>query len=88
MEASHQEAKDQAEKEDENIISPAIEVRHLSYQFPDGSLGLEDISLSVPAGSRVLLIGGRYRDCYFYFLVLSLSLSPSHCHLFFIIFHG
>ncbi len=38
--------------------SSAIDVRQLNYTFPDGTIGLKDINLSVPAGSRVLLIGG------------------------------
>ena len=37
---------------------PSITVKSLSYKFPDGSLGLQDINLSLPAGSRTLLIGG------------------------------
>lgn len=41
-------------------MSPTIEVNQLSYKFPDGSVGLENISLSLPAGSRTLLIGGTY----------------------------
>lgn len=39
---------------------PTIEVNGLSYNFQDGSIGLNDISLSLPAGSRTLLIGGKY----------------------------
>ena len=38
--------------------SPSIEVTSLSYAFPDGFNGLQDIHLSLPAGSRTLLIGG------------------------------
>lgn len=39
--------------------APSIEVCRLSYKFPDGSSGLTDISLSLPAGSRTLLIGAN-----------------------------
>ena len=39
--------------------SPSISVRGLSYAFQDGSLGLEAIHLSLPAGSRTLLIGAN-----------------------------
>ena len=37
---------------------PTIVVQNLSYNFPDGSNGLKDVSLDLPAGSRTLLIGG------------------------------
>ena len=39
-------------------ISPYIDVKKLSYAFPDGSSGLQDVILNLPAGSRTLLIGG------------------------------
>lgn len=38
---------------------PRILVRHLSYRFPDGSLGLRDISLDLPPRSRSLLVGAN-----------------------------
>lgn len=38
---------------------PSIDVQNLSYKFQDGSAGLEDVLLSLPPGSRTLLIGGR-----------------------------
>jgi CCR4-NOT complex subunit CAF16 len=38
---------------------PNIEVQNLSYKFQDGSDGLENIAMSLPAGSRTLLIGGQ-----------------------------
>jgi CCR4-NOT complex subunit CAF16 len=38
---------------------PDIVVQGLSYKFPDGSLGLRDINLNLPAGSRTLLIGAN-----------------------------
>ncbi len=39
---------------------PSIEVKSLSYAFPDGSSGLQNVILSLPPGSRTLLIGGTY----------------------------
>ncbi|KIW27017.1 uncharacterized protein PV07_06798 [Cladophialophora immunda] len=36
-----------------------IVVRGLNYKFPDGSMGLQDINLELPAGSRTLLIGAN-----------------------------
>jgi len=40
-------------------VKPDIVVKNLSYTFPDGSLGLENVSLELPAGSRTLLIGAN-----------------------------
>jgi CCR4-NOT complex subunit CAF16 len=39
-------------------LAPSIDVQNLSYAFPDGSTGLRDLALSLPPGSRTLLIGG------------------------------
>ena len=39
-------------------LAPSIDVKHLSYAFPDGSSGLKDVFLDLPPGSRTLLIGG------------------------------
>lgn len=38
--------------------SPDIQVQNLSYKFQDGSPGLTEVGLDLPAGSRTLLIGG------------------------------
>ena len=38
---------------------PSISVQNLSYKFQDGSAGLENVQLDLPAGSRTLLIGGN-----------------------------
>ncbi|KAE8377901.1 P-loop containing nucleoside triphosphate hydrolase protein [Aspergillus bertholletiae] len=38
---------------------PSIQVKNLSYQFQDGSSGLANVSLDLPAGSRTLLIGAN-----------------------------
>ena len=38
---------------------PDIKVKGLSYKFPDGSTGLKDVTLDLPAGSRTLLIGAN-----------------------------
>jgi ABC-type multidrug transport system fused ATPase/permease subunit len=45
--------------ENEGSDAPSIQVRHLSYAFPDGSSGLQDVSVDLPPGSRTLLIGGE-----------------------------
>jgi cobalt/nickel transport system ATP-binding protein len=34
-----------------------IEIRNLSYEYPDGQRGLDDISLAVSSGESVALIG-------------------------------
>lgn len=40
-------------------IAPSIDVKSLSYAFPDGSSGLRNVILNLPPGSRTLLIGGK-----------------------------
>jgi hypothetical protein len=44
-------------------IAPSIDVKNLSYAFPDGSSGLKDVFLDLPPGSRTLLIGGMPQQC-------------------------
>ncbi|KAF2733855.1 P-loop containing nucleoside triphosphate hydrolase protein [Polyplosphaeria fusca] len=39
--------------------APSIDVKNLSYAFPDGSTGLKDVFLNLPPGSRTLLIGAN-----------------------------
>lgn len=39
--------------------APTIGVKDLTFAFPDGTTGLKNISLDLPAGSRTLLIGGK-----------------------------
>jgi len=39
--------------------APNIDVKGLSYRFPDHSLGLIDVALSLPPSSRTLLIGAN-----------------------------
>ena len=40
--------------------APSIEIANLSYAFPDGSSGLQNVQLSLPPASRTLLIGGMF----------------------------
>ncbi|KAJ9311363.1 hypothetical protein DTO271D3_8340 [Paecilomyces variotii] len=42
-----------------NAQAPSIEVKGLSYNFQDGSPGLQNVSLNLPGGSRTLLIGAN-----------------------------
>lgn len=42
----------------DTTIAPNIDVKNLSYAFPDGSSGLKEVFLDLPPGSRTLLIGG------------------------------
>ncbi|KAI9641371.1 CCR4-NOT regulatory complex component [Ciborinia camelliae] len=44
---------------DDQTAAPSIEVKNLTYKFPDSSLGLVDITLSLPPSSRTLLIGAN-----------------------------
>ena len=39
--------------------APDIKVNKLSYAFPDGSAGLQNVTLDLPPGSRTLLIGAN-----------------------------
>ena len=39
--------------------APKITVNNLSYTFPDRSLGLQNLTLSLPPSSRTLLIGAN-----------------------------
>lgn len=58
-----------------------VAVRDLTFAFPDGSTGLQNINLDLPAGSRTLLIGGKSRllQCsdvtFIYSLLLPLRFS-------------
>ncbi|KAF1345754.1 ABC transporter domain-containing protein [Delphinella strobiligena] len=38
---------------------PSIETKGLTFAFPDGSSGLQNVTLDVPPGSRTLLIGAN-----------------------------
>lgn len=44
---------------DSKVMAPSIDVKSLSYSFPDGSSGLRKVILNLPPGSRTLLIGGN-----------------------------
>lgn len=39
--------------------APSIEVKNLTFKFPDGTTGLRDIILDLPPGCRTLLIGAN-----------------------------
>ncbi|EME47505.1 hypothetical protein DOTSEDRAFT_77796 [Dothistroma septosporum NZE10] len=39
--------------------APSIKTKDLSYAFPDGSTGLQNINLDLPGGARCLLIGAN-----------------------------
>ncbi|KAJ4305879.1 CCR4-NOT regulatory complex component [Kalmusia sp. IMI 367209] len=43
----------------DKTLAPNIDVRNLSYAFPDGSSGLKEVFLDLPPGSRTLLIGAN-----------------------------
>jgi hypothetical protein len=43
------------------MVAPTIATKDLTFAFPDGSSGLEHVSLDLPAGSRTLLIGGKQK---------------------------
>jgi len=37
--------------------APAVEISHLSFQYPDGHVALRDVSLRIAVGERVALVG-------------------------------
>jgi ABC-type transport system involved in cytochrome bd biosynthesis fused ATPase/permease subunit len=43
-----------------NMPAPNITTKDLTFAFPDGTSGLQNVSLTLPAGSRNLLIGGKH----------------------------
>ncbi|PTU18691.1 hypothetical protein P175DRAFT_0463541 [Aspergillus ochraceoroseus IBT 24754] len=44
---------------DSDSPAPSIQVQDLSYRFQDGSLGLTNVNIDLPAGSRTLFIGAN-----------------------------
>lgn len=40
-----------------NSVSPAIELRRLSFQYPNGRLALDEIACSIPIGERIAVVG-------------------------------
>jgi hypothetical protein len=44
------------------MVAPTISTKNLTFAFPDGTSGLENVNLTLPAGSRNLLIGGKAPD--------------------------
>lgn len=45
--------------QDKKSVGPSVETKSLNFAFPDGSSGLEKVTLDLPASSRTLLIGGE-----------------------------
>jgi CCR4-NOT complex subunit CAF16 len=39
--------------------APSLHVNDLTFKFPDGTIGLKDVALELPPGSRTLLIGAN-----------------------------
>jgi hypothetical protein len=44
---------------EEPKAAPSVGAESLSYAFPDGSSGLQAVTLDLPPRSRTLLIGGE-----------------------------
>ena len=55
------------------MVAPTISTKDLTFAFPDGSSGLEHVTLDLPAGSRNLLIGGKNTNPY---RILTPMLNP------------
>lgn len=39
------------------MSTPVIEIRHLGYRYPDGTVALDDVTLHIHQGERVALLG-------------------------------
>ena len=39
------------------LMPPILQVRHLSFRYPDGMMALRDVNLEVHEGERVAVIG-------------------------------
>ncbi|KAK5162664.1 ABC transporter-like protein [Cryomyces antarcticus] len=46
-------------RQNDSGLAPSITVKNLSYAFPDGSTGLQGLTLDLPPASRTLLIGAN-----------------------------
>ncbi|TKA68772.1 hypothetical protein B0A49_07335 [Cryomyces minteri] len=46
-------------RQNDGGLAPSITVNNLSYAFPDGSTGLQGLTLNLPPASRTLLIGAN-----------------------------
>jgi cobalt/nickel transport system ATP-binding protein len=58
-------------------IEPVLELRDVSFYYPDGSVGLNECSVSIPRGKRVALLGANGAGKTTLFLHLNGILRPT-----------
>lgn len=57
--------------------SPILSLKNITYQYPDGTIALNDISLSFDAGKKIALIGNNGAGKSTLFLLLNGILKPT-----------
>ena len=60
----------------QQLIEPILELRDVSFRYPDGSVGLDGCSISIPRGTRVALLGANGAGKTTLFLHLNGILRP------------
>lgn len=60
----------------QQLIEPILELRDVSFRYPDGSIGLEGCSISIPRGKRIALLGANGAGKTTLFLHLNGILQP------------
>jgi cobalt/nickel transport system ATP-binding protein len=60
------------------VSAPALDVRHVTFSYPDGHRALADCSLSVAPGERVALLGPNGAGKTTFVLHLNGVLTPTH----------
>ncbi len=60
----------------QQLIEPVLELQDVSFRYPDGSVGLDRCSISIPRGTRVALLGANGAGKTTLFLHLNGILRP------------
>lgn len=56
---------------------PILELEHISYKYPDGTIALQDISLTIEKGKKIALLGNNGAGKSTFFLHLNGILKPT-----------
>ncbi|WP_147533548.1 energy-coupling factor ABC transporter ATP-binding protein [Bacillus marasmi] len=65
------------------MMSPILSLKNITYQYPDGTIALNDISLSLDPGKKIALIGNNGAGKSTLFLLLNGILKPTSGNLIF-----
>ena len=60
----------------QQLIEPILELRDVSFRYPDGSVGLDGCSITIPRGKRIALLGANGAGKTTLFLHLNGILRP------------